>query len=555
MPLPALEDIADPIDGVVRIETSPREKATPIIMEMMRSVYPHDEVFGEYCTVNDYIDCPPDELYAYLSDTRSLEEWTYSLRGFTPTEERGLWLAYDRLGSETEIYTRTVANPDARTVDYHCAWDQGKHLWMIYLMRVVDAQVVLDKPGSVVLWTNCHHPFYDRNPYPEAATPGAAGMGWRLLGHVRCRPPPGVEEPQGNCRIPPPPWSAGDTGLDEMRAAMNVSLVDVSTYLPGDPIGADYYAQFAESDDLRDNMMFRAPKFRHHVAEDETAIDMVERAAEGLIERHGDDAIANVDVLITHTQMPDMPFYGGGGGMAHRLGMKPRWVLDLHNGGCAAFVLGLKLARNLLASGEGRTALIAVAQNAAGQIFDQPTVRRKAQASVPGDGAAVGLLSVSDESPILDVECRTYGQYAGEMTIAVDPERKWWQAGSGEGSIGFSESKITKVLARGNRQVPEVAYAVCDRVGLKTGDIDLLVTNQPNRVFLRNWREALELPKERHVDTFDECGNLFAAGIPVNLDRAISDGRLKKGDLVMMAAFAHAGDFAGAAAIRWGGRP
>jgi 3-oxoacyl-[acyl-carrier-protein] synthase-3 len=336
---------------------------------------------------------------------------------------------------------------------------------------------------------------------------------------------------------------------------MSVSLVDVSTYLPGDPIGADYYAQFAESDDLRDNMMFRAPKFRHHVAEDETAIDMVERAAQGLIERHGDDVIADVDVLITHTQMPDMPFYGGGGGMAHRLGMKPNWVLDLHNGGCAAFVLGLKLARNLLESGEGRTALVAIAQNAAGQIFDQPGVRRKAQASVPGDGAAVGLLRVSDESPILEVECRTYGQYAGEMTIAVEPERKWWQPGPGEGCIGFSESKITKVLARGNRQVPEVAYAVCDKAGLKTGEIDLLVTNQPNRVFLRNWREALELPRERHVDTFDECGNLFAAGIPVNLDRAISEGRLKQNDVVMMAAFAHAGDFAGAAAIRWGGRP
>ena len=107
MSLPALDDIAahrgtaDPIDGVVRIETSPREKATPIIMEMMRSVYPHDEVFGEYCTVNDYIDCPPDELFDYLADTRCLEEWTYSLRGFTPTEEPGLWLAYDRLGSET----------------------------------------------------------------------------------------------------------------------------------------------------------------------------------------------------------------------------------------------------------------------------------------------------------------------------------------------------------------------------------------------------------------------------------------------------------------------
>ena len=335
---------------------------------------------------------------------------------------------------------------------------------------------------------------------------------------------------------------------------MSISLIDVSTYLPGDPIGADYYAQFAESDDLRDNLMFRAPKFRHHVAEDETAIDMIERAAAGLIERHGQDTIASVDILITHTQLPDMPFYGGGGGMADRLGMKPNWVVDLHNGGCAAFVLGLKLARNLIESGEGRTALIAVAQNAAGTIFEQKTVRRKAQASVPGDGAAVGLVTLSDESPILDVECRTYGQYAGDMTINVDPPRKWWQAGAGEGCLGFTESKITKVLARGNRQVPEVSYSVCDRIGVKPKDLDLLVTNQPNRVFLRNWREALEVPKERHRDTFDECGNLFAAGIPVNLDRAISDGQLKKGDVVMMAAFAHAGDFAGAAAVRWGGR-
>ena len=78
------------------------------------------------------------------------------------------------------------------------------------------------------------------------------------------------------------------------------------------------------------------------------------------------------------------------------------------------------------------------------------------------------------------------------------------------------------------------------------------VTNEANRVFLRNWREALKVPKERHRDTFVECGNLFAAAIPVNLDRAITDGQLEKGDVVM-AAFAPAGDFAGGV-VRWGGR-
>jgi 3-oxoacyl-[acyl-carrier-protein] synthase-3 len=335
---------------------------------------------------------------------------------------------------------------------------------------------------------------------------------------------------------------------------MTVSLLDISTYLPGEPVPADYYAGFAESDDLRDNVMFKAPKFRHHVAEDETAIDMVERAAAGLIERHGQDTIENIDILITHVQLPDVPFYGSGGGMAHRLGMKPNWVLDLHNGGCAAFVLGMQMAQNLIESGQGETALVAVAQNAAGTIFDQKTIRTKAQASVPGDGAAVGLVARSDKSPILDIQCRNYGEFAGDMAINVQPARKWWQAGPGEGSIGFTESKITKVLARGNRQVPEVSYAVCDRIGIKPKDLDLLVTNQPNRAFLRNWREALELPKERHRDTFEYCGNLFAAGIPVNLERAISDGQLKKGDVALMAAFAHAGDFAGAAAIKWGGR-
>lgn len=181
MSLPALDDIVahtgstEPIDGVFRIESSSLQETAPIFMVKMRSMYPHDEVFGQYCTVNDYIDCPPDELFKYMADTRSLEEWTYTLRGFTPTDEPGLWVAYDRLLPETKIYTRTVANAEARTVDYHCAWDQGTHLWMIYLMRVLDAQVVLDKPGSVVLWTNCRHRFYDNNPYPEAAPPGRTG--------------------------------------------------------------------------------------------------------------------------------------------------------------------------------------------------------------------------------------------------------------------------------------------------------------------------------------------------------------------------------------------
>jgi 3-oxoacyl-[acyl-carrier-protein] synthase-3 len=136
----------------------------------------------------------------------------------------------------------------------------------------------------------------------------------------------------------------------------------------------------------------------------------------------------------------------------------------------------------------------------------------------------------------------------------TDPKRTWWRADTGEQHVGFDESSITDVIARGNRLVPELALAVCDRIGVKSPDLGLLVTNQPNRVFLQKWRKALGLPRERHHDTFDECGNLFGVGIPLNFDSAINAGKIEAGDTVMMAGFAHAGDFAGAGAIRWGGR-
>ena len=333
-----------------------------------------------------------------------------------------------------------------------------------------------------------------------------------------------------------------------------VSLADVSVYLPENRVPAQYYADFAGTDDLRDNLMFRAPEYRHHVDPALSNVDMIAAATTGLLERHGADVLADVDVLLTHSQLPDLPIVGAGGEVAHRLGIDPEWIIDVHNGGCAAFVLMLKLARQLLASGAGRTALLALAQGCAGKIFDQPHVRTKAQSSVPGDGAAVALVTRSDESPILDIECRYYGEYAGDMTLTSDPPRLWWQPGTGEGYVSFNENKIMKVLARGNRLVPEVVLAVCDRIGIKSSELDLLVTNQPNRVFLRNWNEALELPRERHHDTFHECGNLFGVGIPVNLHHAITAGHLHHGDTIMMAGFAHAGDFAGAAAIQWGGR-
>ena len=189
----------------------------------------------------------------------------------SPPPTDGLWLAYDRLGSETEIYTRTVANREARTVDYHCAWDQGRHLWMIYLMRVVDAQAVFNKPGSVVLWTNCHHPFYDDNPYPETAPPERpvwVGDFWEMFGAghlLELKNLKAIAEYRHHNGLPiTPDWMR----MRARGALPTVSLIDVATYLPENRVPAECYTQYSDNDDLRDNPMFRPPDFRHHAADE-----------------------------------------------------------------------------------------------------------------------------------------------------------------------------------------------------------------------------------------------------------------------------------------------
>jgi 3-oxoacyl-[acyl-carrier-protein] synthase-3 len=333
-----------------------------------------------------------------------------------------------------------------------------------------------------------------------------------------------------------------------------VSLTDVAGYLPGEPVPAAFYTDYPGAEDkLRDHPMFRVPPTRHHVAPDETNTDMIERAVQPLIERHGKAAIRGVDVLLVHSQLPDLPFVGAGTEVARRLGLNPEWLVDVANAGCASFVHMLKLARQILTTTDAKTALICNAQSAAGQCFTQSDVRRLAQAAVPGDGCGVGYVTTSADAPVLGVETRHIGAYAGDMTVALDDGRKYWEPGESQLRIGFTDAGVAKVLARGNRLVPEAVTELCRRLGVATGDIDVLITNQPNRTFLRNWQEALQLPTERHLNTFDQYGNLFGAAIPVTLNRAIRSGRLKDGDLVVLAGFAHAGDFAGAAALRWHG--
>jgi hypothetical protein len=175
------------IEGLVRCEEFDRESLGERITEMTHTVYPHEQVYGQYCTIHAHIDCPPDKVFEYMANPFSLLEWTYSVRELQPTSKPELYAGVD--SANTPIFCKTVSQSDALTVDYHCAWDQGDELWMIYLNRIVPAETVLKRPGSVVVWTNCRHPYYAKNPFPELAKGGRrewVGDWWPLFyaGHT-----------------------------------------------------------------------------------------------------------------------------------------------------------------------------------------------------------------------------------------------------------------------------------------------------------------------------------------------------------------------------------
>ena len=325
-----------------------------------------------------------------------------------------------------------------------------------------------------------------------------------------------------------------------------VSLIAVASQMPETIIGSDFFHPIDKP-----GLMFMRPTTRRHMRRDESAADMLARAASKLIDRLNLTPARDIDLLFTNVSVPDAPFTGCGAEIARFLGARPQWVLDLHNTGCVAFIYMMELARHLMQTTGAKSALLCTAQTAAGRIFADPDLRDKTQSAVPGDGCGVGYVVAGSQSPILSLVHRAYGEYAGDMRLICDDGSQWWEKHDRPFYLDFSEKKVAQVIIRGNRMVPEMIFEACREAGIIAREIDLLVTNQPNPYFLRNWREALELPQEAHPDTFDKYGNMFGAAIPITLEHAILDGRLKSGDLLALGGFAHAGDYAAAAIIRW----
>jgi 3-oxoacyl-[acyl-carrier-protein] synthase-3 len=329
-----------------------------------------------------------------------------------------------------------------------------------------------------------------------------------------------------------------------------MSLVGAASCMPANVVDNEF---FTELSGVARHPMFRGTKLRHHISDEESATSMAAAAIERLATKLDLDLKRDVDVLISNVTLPDLPFVGCGASVVGTLGLNPRKVYDLQNGGCVSFIFMMELARLLLAHTDARSALICNLQTAAGRIFAQEDNRKLPQSSVPGDGCGVAYFTAEGDNPVRSIVTRVHGEYANDMEVHAEGGRRWWQPGQTAFNIDFSEAKIGSIVSRANRLVPEVMNAALAEAELETGEIDYLVTNQPNRIFLRNWREALQLPEDRHIHTLPDHGNLFGAAIPICLERGLDSGTIRAGSQVMLSGFSHAGDYSAAAIVEWNG--
>jgi 3-oxoacyl-[acyl-carrier-protein] synthase-3 len=327
-----------------------------------------------------------------------------------------------------------------------------------------------------------------------------------------------------------------------------VSLAGVASYVPRQVVDNSF---FEHADETLTHALFRGVEKRHHVSPDETPLMMIVQAAHKLAERLNVNLQEEVDILMTNVIVPDQPFTGCGADVGRALGCRPDWILDQHNGGCVSFISMMAHAQALMTCHGAKTALLCNVQNAAGRLFAHEETRKLKQALIPGDGCGVGYLVASSESPVKAIVQRNHCEFAGDMALVRADGSAWWEPSLACGYVDFTETKLAQIVNRANRVVPEAIREACRLADLPTSQIGTLITNQPNRIFLRNWREALHVPPERHVSTFERHGNLFGAALPLCLEEAIESGQLVPGSHLVLGGFAHAGDFSAAAVIHW----
>ena len=263
---------------------------------------------------------------------------------------------------------------------------------------------------------------------------------------------------------------------------------------------------------------------RHVAADGETTVDLAERAARRALEAAG-IAPAEVDFIAFGTTTPDLIFPNCGTLLQHRLGCRGVPAFSVETA-CAGFMYALSIADKYVRCGDARCALVIGAETLS-RITDWSD---RATAVLFADGAGAVVLTPAATPGVLSTHLHSDGEYR-DLLYCGSGVSKGFEP---KLAIRMAGSEVFKIAVTKLGQVVDETLAAN---GLDRTSLDWLVPHQANIRIIQATARKLELPMERVIVTVQEHGNTSAASVPLALDVAVRDGRIRCGELLLLEAF------------------
>jgi 3-oxoacyl-[acyl-carrier-protein] synthase III len=269
-------------------------------------------------------------------------------------------------------------------------------------------------------------------------------------------------------------------------------------------------------------------KKRHLAAPGQTTCDLAEQAAWNAI-KAAKIAPQEIDLIVVATTTPDRIFPSTACLLQQRLGVCGSAAFDIQ-AVCTGFVYALSVAEKFIRTGGAQTALV-VGAEVLSRIVNW---RDRTTCVLFGDGAGAVLLQASPEPGILSTHLHADGRYQHLLNVPAGISEAYEVVKQGGAFIQMQGSEVFKMAVRTLERIVDETLAAND---MDRHAIDWLIPHQANIRIIAATAKKLDLPMERVVVTVHEHGNTSAASVPLALDVAVRDGRIQRGDILLLEAF------------------
>ncbi|GGB76492.1 MULTISPECIES: beta-ketoacyl-ACP synthase III [Glycocaulis] len=304
--------------------------------------------------------------------------------------------------------------------------------------------------------------------------------------------------------------------------AIRSRIAGIGTYLPEHVMLNADMARFVETSDewIRERTGISQ---RHIAADDEFTSDLATHASRAALAHAGMDA-GEIDLIVLATATPDLTFPATATMVQEKLGIRQGAAFDIQ-AVCSGFLYALATADNFIKAGQAKNALVIGAETFS-RILDWTD---RTTCVLFGDGAgAMVLSSASEGEGLIKTHLRSDGQYCDLLYVDGGPSRTK--------TVGHLRMQGNQVFRHAVGKIAGSMEELSELAGIPISEIDWFVPHQANQRILEGVAKRLSIPVEKVISTVGRHGNTSAASIPLAFDTAVKDGRIKRGDLVLMEA-------------------